>query len=195
MIKNKEDLQYFLKRDALAEGYVGERPSFIGGWPNLIWKYKIYLRKAEYYRNTTTGVFGKIVGKYYLFRYTQLGIKLGFTIPLNVAEEGLSLPHYGTIIINGTAKIGKNCRIMADVCIGSTSGVNEAAKIGDNVYIGAGAKIIGKISVGNDACIGANAVVTRDVENGVTVAGIPAKKISENSSRLNLNENLFNRES
>ena len=192
MIKNKEDLQYYLERDRIADGFVGSKPKIIGGWPNTIWKYKVYLRKTEYFRNIEKkNVFQKILGKYYLLRYTHLGMKLGYTIPLNVVEEGLSLPHYGTIIVNGNSHIGKNCRIMADVVIGSTNGVNRAATIGDNVYIGAGAKIIGNIIIGNDVCIGANEKKKKKVEGGITVAGIQARKISENNSRTNLNNELF----
>lgn len=186
MIENKEDLVYYLEQDRKADEYVGKRPKIIGGWPNLIWRYKIYLRKAEYYTNCGRGIDGKLLKLYYKYRYTQLGIKLGYTIPLNVIGPGLSLPHYGTIIINGSANIGKNCRIMADVCIGSTSGVNQAATLGDNIYIGAGAKIIGDIRIGNDVCIGANSVVLRNVEDSVTVAGIPAKIISNNNSHANI---------
>ncbi|MGN0602104.1 MAG: serine O-acetyltransferase [Oscillospiraceae bacterium] len=191
MITTKEDLKRCLYADATADNYIGKRPKIIGSWREDIWKYKIYLRKAEYYRNTARGIIGKLLEKYYLLQYTRFGMKLGYTIPLNVAEEGLSLPHYGTIIINSSSHIGKNCRIMADVIVGSTSGINVAAKIGDNVYIGAGAKIIGNITIGNDVCIGANAVVTKDVEEGITVAGIPAHKISDNNSRVNLSEALF----
>lgn len=191
MIQSREDLKYYIDRDALADGHQTGKPSFVGGWPSTIWKYKIYLRKAEYYRNVNKGLLGKIVGKYFMLKYTQYGIRLGYTIPLNVVDEGLSLPHYGTVIINSNSHIGKNCRIMADVCVGSTSGVNIAATIGDNVYIGTGAKIIGQIVIGDDVCIGANAVVTKSVGDGITVAGIPAKKISDKSSRENLSKLLF----
>ena len=192
MIKNKEDLQYYLERDRIADGFVGSKPKIIGGWPNTIWKYKVYLRKTEYFRNIEKkNVFQKILGKYYLLRYTHLGMKLGYTIPLNVAEEGLSLPHYGTIIVNGNSHIGKNCRIMADVVIGSTNGVNIAATIGDNVYIGAGVKIVGAIRIGDNVCIGANSVVTRSVQADCTIAGVPTKIISNNTSIENLSKQLF----
>lgn len=192
MIKTRNDLWYYLRQDAIADNYMGKAPKIIGGWNNTIWKYKVALRKAEYYRNMDKkNIFTEIIGIFWLLRYTNLGIKLGYTIPLNVVDEGLSLPHYGTIIINGNAHIGKNCRIMADVCIGSTNGINTSATIGNNVYIGTGTKIIGQLNIGNDVCIGANAVVTKDVEDGITVAGIPARKISDNNSRVNLNNELF----
>lgn len=192
MIKNKEDLKYYLERDRIADGYTGEKPKIIGSWSNQIWKYKVCMRKAEYYRNLNgKNILQIVVEVYYLLRYTQLGMKLGYTIPLNVAEEGLSLPHYGTIIINGNSHIGKNCRIMADVVIGSTNGINTAATIGNNVYIGAGAKIIGQIRIGDDVCIGANAVVTKDIEAGVTIAGVPAKVVSRTNSHKNISADLL----
>ena len=191
MISSRSDLQHYLEQDRIADEHKGRKPKVIGGWPNLIWKYKIFLRKAEFYTNCGKGISGKLLKIYYKYRYTCLGIKLGYTIPLNVIGPGLSLPHYGTVIINGTAKIGKNCRIMADVCIGSTSGINQAAHIGDNVYIGAGAKVIGEISIGDNSCIGANALVNSNVESNVTVAGVPARTISYKDSINNLAKELF----
>lgn len=191
MISSRSDLQHYLEQDRIADEYKGRKPKVIGGWPNLIWKYKIFLRKAEFYTNCGKGIAGKLLKIYYKYRYTHLGIRLGYTIPLNVIGSGLSLPHYGTVIINGTAKIGKNCRIMADVCIGSTSGINQAAHIGDNVYIGAGAKVIGEISIGDNSCIGANALVNSNVESNVTVAGVPARTISYKDSINNLAKELF----
>ena len=62
-------------------------------------------------------------------------------------------------------------------------GGNAAATIGDNVFIGTGAKIIGDITIANDVAIGAGAVVTKDIlEAGITVAGVPAKKVSDHNS-------------
>ena len=116
---------------------------------------------------------------------------MGFTIPLNVFGAGLSIPHYGTIIVNGNSKVGENCRLMADVVIGSTNGINVAATIGDNAYIGTGAKVIGAIKIGNNVCIGANAVVNLDIESNSTVAGVPAKVISHEGSMKNLTKELF----
>ena len=40
----------------------------------------------------------------------------------------------------------------------------------------------GEIKVGNNVAIGANAVVNKDIPDNVTVGGIPAKIISQNSS-------------
>lgn len=73
------------------------------------------------------------------------------------------------------------------VNIGATNGEDQAAKLGDNVFIGSGAKIIGNIQIASDVAIGANAVVVNDVlEPGITVGGVPAKKISNNNSHSNI---------
>ena len=47
--------------------------------------------------------------------------------------------------------------------------------IGSNVWIGAGALILPGVTIGDDALIGAGSVVTRDVPEGATVVGNPAR--------------------
>jgi maltose O-acetyltransferase len=47
--------------------------------------------------------------------------------------------------------------------------------IGQNVWIGGGAIILPGVTIGDDAVIGAGAVVTRDVPNGRTALGDPAR--------------------
>ena len=49
--------------------------------------------------------------------------------------------------------------------------------IGDGAIISLGAAILGPIHVGAGARIGANAVVTKDVPEGATMVGIPAKQM------------------
>lgn len=49
--------------------------------------------------------------------------------------------------------------------------------IGRNVWIGGHAILLPGVTVGDDAVIGAGAVVTRDVPDGVTVAGNPARPV------------------
>ena len=115
-------------------------------------------------------------------------LKLGFSIPLNVFGPGLSIAHYGTIVIAEGAKVGSNCRIHEGVTIGATNGTTNAAIIGDNVFIGTGAKIIGGVRISDNVQIAANAVVVKNIisENGCTVGGVPARVISNSTSELNL---------
>jgi UDP-2-acetamido-3-amino-2,3-dideoxy-glucuronate N-acetyltransferase len=43
--------------------------------------------------------------------------------------------------------------------------------------IGSGAALVGGLVIGEEALVGAGAVVTRDVEPGTTVAGVPARRL------------------
>lgn len=93
----------------------------------------------------------------------------------------MSIAHYGCIEINDKAKIGNNLRIHEGVTVGASGG--DAPVIGNNVFLGTGCKVIGAISIANDVTIGANAVVVKSIlEAGVTYAGVPAVKVSDNNS-------------
>jgi maltose O-acetyltransferase len=50
-------------------------------------------------------------------------------------------------------------------------------RIGRNAWIGGGAILLPGVTIGEDAIIGAGSIVTRDVPEGITVAGNPARLI------------------
>lgn len=179
MIHTKADLHLYLEEDRKALGLERKHPYLVG---DEIWKFEIVLRKLEYYSNNKGNMFATILRKYYKLRFRRMSVRLGFSIPLNVFDYGLSIAHYGTICVNNKSCIGKYCRIHEGVTIGASGG--GAPIVGDNVFIGSGAKIIGEVSVANNIAIGANAVVTKSFkEEGITLAGVPAHKISQNSSK------------
>lgn len=112
--------------------------------------------------------------------------KIGIQLPLTTKiEGGLQFFHYNCIIIAQSVVIGKNANIHQGVTIGRVFSGKYAGvpTLGDNVVVFAGAKLLGKIHVGDNAVIGANAVVTKDVPANCVVAGVPAKIISEDSSK------------
>jgi serine O-acetyltransferase len=89
---------------------------------------------------------------------------------------------HGFTVIGETAEIGDDVTIYQSVTLGGTSphdGVpgKRHPTIGDNVVIGSGAQVLGPITVGRGARIGANSVVTRDVPEGATMVGIPARPV------------------
>lgn len=184
MISNKEDYKRFLASDKTA---LGVKRRFPVPLVDDIWIFERCLRKTEYYKNCRHDLLGRffyIILRIHLYR---LSVRMGYSIPLNVFEEGLSIAHRGTIIVNGNALIGKNCRIQDGVTIGATNGSRNAPQIGNNVFIGSGAKIIGDIKIADDVAIGAQALVVKSIlESGITVGGIPAKKISNHDSHSNL---------
>jgi serine O-acetyltransferase len=147
----------------------------------------LLLRLKEWTVNTTTPhpVRAVIAA---LFRHQS--IKLGFSIPPNVFGPGLAIVHYGTIVVNGNARVGANCRLHVCVNIGgsgllvkSDKAVHLAPQIGSNVYISAGVKIYGPVRIADGIAIGANAVVNRTLETpSTTIAGVPARVISNKGS-------------
>jgi serine O-acetyltransferase len=98
--------------------------------------------------------------------------------------QGFVLMHPIGVIINGAVKGGENVVIESGVVIGASRNgwPVQVPVLGNNIFIGGGAKILGGIRIGNNVMIGANAVVLKDVPDNVTVAGIPARIISQHYS-------------
>ncbi|MCC2668575.1 MAG: Serine acetyltransferase [Armatimonadetes bacterium] len=96
---------------------------------------------------------------------------------------GLVILHSFGIVINSEVRAGRNLVLEHGVTIGAEKG--RSPVLGDNVFIGAGAKIIGPVRIGSDVKIGANAVVTRDLPDGATAVGVPARVIKIYGQRVN----------
>ena len=185
MIESKKDLKEYIKEDQkYLDSYPKKRRFRLwvsGDHLYQIRKYMIFLRKEEYYFNKKGSLY-RVAELIYARKKNRLGNKLGFYIRPNSLGKGATIYHHGTIIIHGDAKLGKNCGLHGDNCIGNNGITNFAPQIGDNVDIGFGAKILGNIKIANNVKIGAGAVVVTscDVE-GATLVGIPAHIVEKKS--------------
>lgn len=84
--------------------------------------------------------------------------------------------HTNGIVVNGDARIGKNCKLHGSNVIGNMGTDLGVPTIGDNVRLGAGAKVLGNVRIADNVKIGAGAVVLHDcLEEGALLIGIPAE--------------------
>jgi len=181
MIRSKQDYIFYLSEDRKSlgkknKGIVSELKQFFT--PDYIWQFQRLMRKLEYFSNSKKGILAKIYRVCLRVKYRRLSLKMGFSIPINTFGPGLAIVHYGTIVINGNAKIGANCRIHASTNIGASNGSNKAPQIGNNVYIAPGVIIFGDIKIPNNTLISANSTVNKSfTEENTMLAGSPAKVI------------------
>ena len=99
--------------------------------------------------------------------------------PAATIGRRLVIDHGMGIVIGETAVIGDDVLIYHGVTLGAKSGAKgkRHPTIGNNVVIGAQSTVIGNITLSDGAKVGAGSVVTRDVANGVTVIGNPAREL------------------
>lgn len=115
------------------------------------------------------------------FMKYRIGKKYGIQISHNTnVGYGLYFQHPYGIILHESTIIGNNCTISQFVTFGSM--VKHAAVCGNNVYVGPNSCIVENVIIGSNSVIGAGAVVVKDVPENCTVAGCPARVVSNNNS-------------
>ena len=124
--------------------------------------------------------------------YKPLGFKFATIISPNAIISKFATIGIGTIIQDGVnvsactrignfVKLNTNANLMHDNIIGDfvTVAPNAVALgriiIEKSAYIGANATILPERIVGSKSVVGAGAVVSKNVEQGKTVKGVPAK--------------------
>lgn len=82
-------------------------------------------------------------------------------------------------IINTKALVEHGCTVRDHVNLSTNSVINGDVTVGEGSFIGSSSVTIGQRTIGNWSTVGAGAVVIRDVEDHVTVAGVPARNIKQ----------------
>ena len=104
-----------------------------------------------------------------------------FLPPRLPIPRSTKFPHPHGIVIGEGVGLGERVIIYQNVTLGGARRGDWQAgcypTVGDDTTIFAGAVIVGAITVGRNCVIGANAVVLRDVPDGHTAVGAPARLI------------------
>lgn len=183
-IQTRKDLKRFIRADLFR--YYGDHSNkvfqktyrFVPGF-----RFSYWLRKCDYLAKQP--VYTRLSFYYARLRYNRLKVRYGFDIEYSTnIGEGLYLGHWGGVVVHPQAVIGKNCNISHQVTVGVDSGKGAQAvpQLGDRVYLAPGCKVFGKVVLGDHCAVGANSVVNDDVPPGVTVAGLPARVVSDHGS-------------
>lgn len=106
-----------------------------------------------------------------------------------VVEPGVYVAH-GQVVIDGFVTIGAGSVLLPWITIGLVEGELQGPTLGPGVSVGTGAKVLGPVRVGAGARIGANAVVLRDLPEGATAVGVPARIVRHAPDALDAAEQL-----
>jgi bifunctional UDP-N-acetylglucosamine pyrophosphorylase/glucosamine-1-phosphate N-acetyltransferase len=108
---------------------------------------------------------------------TQSKVKIGSFVETKkaIVGTGSKIPHLSYV---GDCEIGENSNIGAGTITANYDGANKHKTIiGSNVKIGSGTTFVAPVILKDNSTTGANAVVVKDVTEGDTVVGVPAKSI------------------
>lgn len=83
------------------------------------------------------------------------------------------------VMLNRGALVGHHCVLEDYVTVQPGAVVGGAGHVGARAYIALGARVLERLRVGEGALVAAGAVVTRDVEPGDKVVGVPARSIAK----------------
>lgn len=119
MIKTRKDLKRYLKYEkklypnSLLDYLTKDQRTYN-------WRFIKLLRKSEYHHNNHHGsLYHKIMFIWYRRRKNILGSRIGVEICENSFDIGLLIHHNGNIVVNGGCRIGKNCELHGDNCLGN----------------------------------------------------------------------------
>ena len=176
IITSRSELQFFIQADRIMNGLplkisMANKLSWLlsKSWWGVKINYLECLRCYSYYKQAR-GFVNRIMRLYYGRKFRRLSLKLGYSIGEDVFGYGLVLPHYGTVVVGGTNRVGNFATIHTLTCIADCHSV-----IGDNLDLATGTVISKQVRVGDSVSSCANSSITDDIPSNSLVAGSPAK--------------------
>ena len=111
------------------------------------------------------------------------GVHLGNFVEVKASRlgRGTKVGHFSYM---GDAEVGEEVNIGAGTVTCNYDGEKKnVTVIGDRAFVGSDTMLVAPVRLGEDAKTGAGAVVTEDVPDGATVAGVPARSLSGQTRR------------
>ncbi len=140
-------------------------------------QYSYCFRHAQNASFLLTRVFWMVLLRFMMYHTT---IQIPYQTSIG---PGLKFGHWGNIVVNPFAKIGKNLSISNGCCIGNSAGKKAGVPvIGDNVVLNANSVICGGVRVGNNVLVAPGAFINFDVPDNSIVIGNPGQIIRRDSS-------------
>ena len=178
-----EEIDAYLERDPAAHSRLMVLLSY-PGLHAMIWH-----RFAHLLWGARLFVLSRLIG--HIARWIT-GIEIHPAVKIG---KRLVIDHGMGVVIGETTEIGNDVTLYHGVTLGGIAPSLDSEKqklykrhptISDGVIIGSGAQVLGPLNVGRTARIGATAVVVKNVDEGSTVVGIPAKPVDDENSRTDI---------
>ncbi len=145
----------------------------------ILRRHMILLRTTEYHINAGH----RLRALLWKRRLRRLQNRYELHVALNCCGRGLHIMHLGPILMNGHVTVGENCSFHFNTGLVAGGTDDGVPTLGDNVIVGFGAVVLGGVHIADGIAIGANAVVNKNfLEPNITIAGVPARKISDHGT-------------
>ncbi len=115
--------------------------------------------------------------------HLETGVHVGNFVEVKASRlgRGTKVGHFSYV---GDAEVGEEVNIGAGTVTCNYDGEKKnVTVIGDRAFVGSDTMLVAPVRLGEDARTGAGAVVTEDVPDGATVAGVPARSLSGQTRR------------
>lgn len=170
----KEYMNTYKKNDPAARSTLEIVLTYPGVWAVF------YYRLAHFLYEHNIKLMARMVS---MFARWVTGIEIH---PGAAIGRRLFIDHGMGVVIGETARVGDDVLMFHGVTLGGRG--DEKGKrhptIEDGVLLSAHVQVIGNITVGKNAKIGASAVVLKDIPEGVTAVGIPARVVKSKAENL-----------